>query len=110
MWLENLTSCILALKIKIKLKNFGNNSLFVIGDSFCIYLHYAKYVLIYYNLHFAGSLYPFVILAQAVSQPFNVAHSAKSCGPAALWIAPSTIIYLIITYLATNCTCYYKLI
>lgn len=36
------------------------------------------------NLHFAGSLYPFVILAQPVLQPFNVAHSARSSRPAAL--------------------------
>jgi len=28
------------------------------------------------NLHLAGSLYPLVILAQPVLQPFNVAHSA----------------------------------
>lgn len=36
------------------------------------------------HLHFAGSLYPFVILAHAVSQPFKAAHSILSSGPAAL--------------------------
>lgn len=36
------------------------------------------------NLHFAGSLYPLVILAQPVLQPFNVAHSSLSLLPAAL--------------------------
>lgn len=48
------------------------------------------------NLHFAGSLYPLVILASAVLQPFNLRHSSRSSGPAASWIAPSTIIIKIL--------------
>lgn len=64
------------------------------------YLLYNKFKFIKFNfLHFAGRLYPLVILAQAVSQPFNVAHSFLSSGPAALCIAPSTIIYLNINVL-----------
>src|ERR1700722_4264448 len=38
----------------------------------------------------AGSRYPSVIFAPPVSQPFRVRHSARSSGPAARWIAPST--------------------
>ena len=37
-----------------------------------------------------GYFIPPVILASPVSQPCNVAHSALSVEPAALWIAPST--------------------
>src|SRR3984957_19999810 len=38
----------------------------------------------------AGSRYPSVILASPVGQPSSVRHSARSSGPAARWIAPST--------------------
>ena len=42
------------------------------------------------DLHFAGNLYPEVILASPVGQPSNVLHSIFKLGPAAEWIAPST--------------------
>ena len=39
---------------------------------------------------FAGNLWPQVIFASPVSQPFRVEHSRTRKGPAALWMAPST--------------------
>lgn len=42
------------------------------------------------DLHFAGKLYPPVILASPVSQPLRVTHSALRPEPADAWIAPST--------------------
>ena len=38
----------------------------------------------------AGSSWPRVIFAEPVAQPPSVRHSARSFGPAARWIAPST--------------------
>jgi len=39
----------------------------------------------------AGRLYPFVILASPGGQPPRLLHSATKSGPAARWIAPSTV-------------------
>src|SRR5437879_7703144 len=41
-------------------------------------------------IYFAGKRYPRVNFAWPVSQPPRVRHSARSSGPAARWIAPST--------------------